>query len=153
MKTKNYLLGSECPELEELLSHYNAFYENYESSINELPLTEQIEDFRDRMKGVEQVNEGLKKLFFSAQRAVSIAACALAELERIKQENPGIRVTKNYGSRCKDPEAVVSTAALLLSEFTPGVQERLTAAIFHGNCLFGLSQLDDPLEDVYTGED
>ena len=152
MKKKEYVLGSECPEMEEWLEQVEAYYRNYDASNAEISLGDQVCEFRDRMQGASQGINGLKRLFFTAQRAAGIASCALGELERIRTEHPDVVVRRNFGARCNDPRGVVSDASVLLSEFTPGVQERIHAAIMHGNQIFALSQLDEPMSDAYVGD-
>lgn len=149
MKKKEYVLEERYNEIEDKLHYIQNILEFERRPVN-MPVTEQIADFRDKLLGAHDICSIFEDMITCCNRTICIAACALRDLDKIQKEYPDIYI--NSCIRSQDPATEVAKSAMLLSEFTPAVNERIIYSIYACYDLFYRNLLDSRISDVFDEE-
>lgn len=148
MEKSKYLLEENNQAIEDRLFYVQKILEMEKPE--GLTLAEMVEDYQDKLLGAYDITSIFEKMITSCQRTICIANCALRDLDKIKKEHPEIYF--NSSIRSKDPATEVANAAMLLSEFTPAVNERIIYSIYASYSLFCRKMLGERLEVIYQVE-
>lgn len=138
------ILYRDYVEMEEKANELVRSFEDIEG----MPLEEVINKYQNSLSGAADIARSLEDMVVSLGSVVGIALGALRELKRIRESNPGLALPYNNNIRSKDPETDVAKAAMVLSEFTPAVVERIVYAIYHANTLFETPCLNERIGDI-----
>lgn len=149
MEKKKYVLEERYNEIEDKL-HYVQNILEFERRPVSMPITECVADFRDKLLGAHDICSIFERMVTSCNRTICIANCALRDLEILKKEHPEIYV--NSCIRSQDPATEVAKSAMLLSEFTPAINERIIYSIYACYDLFYRELLDSRMADVFDEE-
>ena len=134
-------------EYVEMEEKANTTVRNFED-IEGMPLDIVKNKYQDSLYGAAEIARSLEDMVVSLSSVVGIALGALRELRRIREDNPNISLPFNNNIRSKDPEMDVAKAAMVLSEFTPAVLERIVYSIYNASALFEISNLNERLGDL-----
>lgn len=148
MEKNKYVLDESYHEIEDNLYYAQKILE-MEKPVG-MTIPETIEDFRDKILGAYDISSIFESMITNCQRTICIANCALRDLDKIRKEHPEIHF--NSSIRSKDPATEVANAAMLLSEFTPAVNERIVSAIYASYPLFCRKMLGSRLDLIYQVE-
>ena len=115
MKKKEYVLEERYNEIEDKLHYIQNILEFERRPVN-MPVTEQVADFRDKLLGAHDICSIFENMITSCNRTICIAACALRDLDKIQKEYPDIYI--NSCIRSQDPATEVAKSAMLNAVFT-----------------------------------
>lgn len=135
---KRYLLEEQYNYIEDKLDYVQRILKQ-ERDTSEFTIEEVVEDYRDQMLGANDICSIFEDMITNSNRAICIATCALRDLSKIKKEHPDIVI--NSCVRSEDPMTELANAAMLLSEFTPAISERIIYSIYASHELFNRRQL------------
>ncbi|WP_195375349.1 hypothetical protein [Parabacteroides leei] len=148
MEKNKYVLEENYHEIEDNLYYVQKILEMEKPT--DMTIQERVEDFRDKILGSYDISSIFENMITNCQRTICIANCALRDLEKIRKEHPEIHF--NSSIRSKDPATEVANAAMLLSEFTPAVNERIIYSIYASYPIFCRNMLGIRLGQIYQIE-
>lgn len=135
------IIGSKIKYVEEIIKEESGL-------IDSMPMRDKIKCYQDYVLGAYDIASIFEELINSCNRSIGIAICALRDLDRIRRDNPGLAF-RSY-IRSKDPDSDLAKAAMVLTEFTPAVVERIVYAIYNTKELFDRETMDMRLHDAYN---
>lgn len=149
MKKQLYVLEDRYNEIEDRLTYVQSVLKTVRQPVG-LTVAEQVDEFHDTLLGAHDICSIFEDMITKCNRTISIASCALRDLEKIRQDHPEVIVRSCI--RSADPDFEIAKAAMLLSEFTPAVNERIISSIYASHELFFRNQLDRKMADVFEEE-
>lgn len=146
MKNQLYVLEDRYNEIEDRLAYVQNVLKTVRRPVG-MTVSEQVEELRETLLGAHDICSIFEDMIARCNRTISIASCALRDLEKIREEHPEVIIRSCI--RSEDPDRDIAKAAMLLSEFTPAVNERIISSIYASHELFFRNQLDRRMTDVF----
>lgn len=138
----------ECEIIETKIKYVDEIIKEERDLMNLMPMRDKVKCYQDYVLGAYDIASIFEELINSCNRSIGIAICALRDLDRIKQDHPNFSI-RSY-IRSKDPDADLAKAAMVLTEFTPAVVERIIYSIYNSKELFDRETMDMRLYDAYN---
>lgn len=148
MKEKEDARALECEIIESKIKYVEEIVKEERGVTDTMPMRDKIRCYQNYVLGAFDIASVFEELINSCNRSIGIAICALRDLDRIKKDHPNFAF-RSY-IRSKDPDADLAKAAMVLTEFTPAVVERIAYSIYNTKELFDRETMDIRLHDAYN---